>query len=637
MYSFNILLAIFITGYVLYYGITFIVDRRKAKLLGCQPAHLQRNRLPLGWDLLQRLRAATNAGNLPEEMYKMFQEERHWTFKSSMLGTTFVQTVEPKNIQALLATQFEDFELGDLRRRALSPMLGNGIFTADGKYWKHSRAMIRPQFVRDQVSDLKLEEVHVQELLRQLPTGLDGWTGPINLTPLFFRLTLDSATEFLFGTSVHSQRQQSENHDYEWKNLSASFDTGTRVLGERSQLLEFYWLCNPKDFRDSIKEVHRFADFCVREALDRFQNPKTESAPTSAPKEKYIFLDELVKATKDPIELRSQLLNVLLAGRDTTASLLSWTFWLLARHPLVFDKLRESILSDFGPHEKTEKISFSSLKSCTYLQYVLNEVLRLYPPVPINDRRATKDTTLPLGGGADGKSPIFVKKGEEVLYHVCVMHRMKELWGPDADEFNPERWESRKHGWEYLPFNAGPRICLGQQFALTEAGYVMTRLLQRFDRLRLDKESGMPPAHRLGLTDAPEEYTIYLHEAKLWTEILSVYGPTRETDCLLSIGTGMGSNVADTNILFCALVGAFAPHAQTKRYYRLNVRKELPEPANPKEILGWLTQSKTVEGVPKDVEDRGSLDDVDAIPRLEELTIEWIKKQKLRKLKGVTS
>lgn len=63
------------------------------------------------------------------------------------------------------------------------------------------------------------------------------------------------------------------------------------------------------------------------------------------------------------------------------------------------------------------------------------------------------------------------------------MHRRKDLWGPDADDFRPERWDGRRHGWEYLPFNGGPRICIGQQFALTEAGYVTVRLLQRFESI----------------------------------------------------------------------------------------------------------------------------------------------------------
>ena len=69
-----------------------------------------------------------------------------------------------------------------------------------------------------------------------------------------------------------------------------------------------------------------------------------------------------------------------------------------------------------------------------------------------------RDTTLPVGGGADGKSPIFVKKGQQVNYQVYVMHRRKDIYGPDADEFKPERWETLRPSWQYLPFNGGPRI-----------------------------------------------------------------------------------------------------------------------------------------------------------------------------------
>ncbi|KAF9890367.1 hypothetical protein FE257_006034 [Aspergillus nanangensis] len=516
------LLTITAIIYILYSCATIISDRRNAKRLGCQPAHTQKNRLPLGIDQLQRLRKADQAGLVPEEYANYFAQEGRRTFRASMLGSTFVQTIEPKNIQALLATQFKDFELGDLRRRIFFPFLGNGIFTADGSLWEHSRAMLRPQFVREQVADLDLEETHVQTLLQLLvPTDANGWTASTNITPMFFRLTFDSATEFFFGTSVNSQRQafleqsgHAPTEAFEWKDLARCFDAGTKHLGDRGHLMEFYWLHNPQDFRDSIKEVNRFADYCVQQALARAASPQLEEE--KGKKRKYTFLDELVKATTDPIELRSQLLNILLAGRDTTASLLSWTFWLLAAHPGVFHKLRSAVLADFGPYaHHTETITFTALKSCTYLQHVMNEVLRLYPPVPMNSRRATRDTTLPLGGGVDGKSPIYVRKNEEVGYYVCVMHRLKELWGEDADEFRPDRWASRRNGWDYLPFNGGPRICLGQQFALTEAGYVIVRLLQRFDRLALgDKDAAEPPRHRLGVTDAPQDYMIYLHEAE---------------------------------------------------------------------------------------------------------------------------
>ena len=82
-------------------------------------------------------------------------------------------------------------------------------------------------------------------------------------------------------------------------------------------------------------------------------------------------------------------------------------------------------------------------------------MLRLYPAVPGNSREATKDTYLPLGGGPDGKSPVFVAKGQTVAYAVYAMHRLHPIYGDDAYEFRPERWETLRVGWEYLPFNGG--------------------------------------------------------------------------------------------------------------------------------------------------------------------------------------
>lgn len=86
------------------------------------------------------------------------------------------------------------------------------------------------------------------------------------------------------------------------------------------------------------------------------------------------------------------------------------------------------------------------------------------PPVPVNFRVATKDTSLPVGGGPDRTSPVYVKKGTIVTYSVYAMHRRTDLYGPDATSFRPERWEENaRRGWDYLPFNGGPRICLGRK------------------------------------------------------------------------------------------------------------------------------------------------------------------------------
>ncbi|KAH7163712.1 cytochrome P450, partial [Fusarium sp. MPI-SDFR-AT-0072] len=115
--------------------------------------------------------------------------------------------------------------------------------------------------------------------------------------------------------------------------------------------------------------------------------------------------------------------------------------------------------------------------------------LRLHSVVTFNFRRALRDTTLPIGGGPDGKSHIFIPKGTEVNFSTHVLHRCKDLWGEeDTDDFVPERWEQKRGAasasLHFVPFNGGPRICLGQQLALTEAGYVLVRMLQRYDAVK---------------------------------------------------------------------------------------------------------------------------------------------------------
>ncbi|KAJ2991147.1 hypothetical protein NUW58_g2627 [Xylaria curta] len=119
------------------------------------------------------------------------------------------------------------------------------------------------------------------------------------------------------------------------------------------------------------------------------------------------------------------------------------------------------------------------------------------PPVASNQREAVRDTVLPRGGGVDGKSPIFVVKGMSVRYIPWIMHRRTDLFGKDANEFRPERWEDLRVTHEYLPFNAGPRICIGQQFALTQMALITFRLLQAFKTI--ERRDERPPIQKLGI------------------------------------------------------------------------------------------------------------------------------------------
>jgi cytochrome P450 len=354
-----------------------------------------------------------------------------------------------------------DIDLGPVRRGSFFPLLGNGIFTQDGIPWGRSRGIIRPQFSRAQISDLDLEERHVQNMMRVLDLSINAnkRTGQVDLQVLFFRLTLDTATEFLFGQSADSQIRAMPRYDGagaendQEADFATAFDKSQMGLAMRIRFGLKYWLYNTKEFRDSCRTCHKFVDQFVQLALskqpkEKENMPKIEEVSTP---EKYVFLEALASQTQDPIELRSQVLQLLLAGRDTTASLLGWLFFCLARDPVRFQRLRDAIIQEFGDYDKPMEITFSNLKGCNYLQYCMNETLRLYPLVPQNGRYANKDTTLPRGGGRDGNSPIFIPKGTSCTYSVHVMHHRKDIWGSDAEDFNPERWEKRKVGWDYLP------------------------------------------------------------------------------------------------------------------------------------------------------------------------------------------
>jgi cytochrome P450 len=293
-------------------------------------------------------------------------------------------------------------------------------------------------------------------MMLALPVKSDGWTETTDLQPLNFRLTMDSATEFLFGESVNSQLaglpgQTPSEYDAAFIN---AFDSSQDIISKAFRLNDWYPLGLSKELYESSKICHRFIHRFVQKAIN---HEKESKSVAPGQKEKYCFLNELAAQTQDPVEIRDQLLSILLAGRDTTASLLGFFFLMVAENQDVFDKLRKIVINDFGTYKNPQNITFSSLKGCSYLQWCLNETLRLFPTVPLNTRRSVKNTTIPRGGGSDGLSPVFVPKGTEVNYCVYAMHRTKALWGPDAEKFIPERWDGKKPGFEYLPFNGGPR------------------------------------------------------------------------------------------------------------------------------------------------------------------------------------
>ena len=199
--------------------------------------------------------------------------------------------------------------------------------------------------------------------------------------------------------------------------------------------------------------------------VDSFIDRRLSENPKKLdPQDDQIFLHRLMSETDDKVTIRTEILNILLAGRDTTAATLTNIWFCIAKYPSVLRRLRMEIASFVGKAPE-----LAELKDLRYLRAVINESLRLHVIVPENSRRAREDTTLPRGGGANGDQPIFIPKGDFVGWSIYTMHRRKDIFGADAEDFRPERWLDAENetplrpGWAYLPFSGGPRVCIGRK------------------------------------------------------------------------------------------------------------------------------------------------------------------------------
>ena len=347
-------------------------------------------------------------------------------------------------------------------------MLGEGIFTQDDDSWRNSRNLLRPHFKHIRVQDCKVFDEHVQSLIDKLSST----EGLVDLQPHFFRLTLATTTALIFGEQVSQSTAMMD--DFE-----KAFDYASYISAIRLRLADLEWIWKPAKFTAACAVVKGYADHFVQIALeDRHKHGEKDAL------KRHGFILNLLDELKDPVLVRDQLVHLMIAGRDTTACLLSWAFFLLVRHPEALEKLRKEIrlkTQDSG------ELSRAQILQMKYLRCVINEsettrhqisrsletyansdlAHRLYPQLPVNVRVAAKTTFIPTGGGTNGRSPVLIPKGTGVGYSVYHMHRSKSLYGEDADSFRPERWlgsELEGIGWGFMPFHRGPRACLGSKW-----------------------------------------------------------------------------------------------------------------------------------------------------------------------------
>lgn len=237
--------------YIVYYHLTTGARRRAIiRERGCLPVPRLASFEPFGFVRFQEARKAFRERRILDTITERFEELGSDTVGFTSLGRNIITTREPENIKQILSLDFKNWSLGSNRIANFTPFFGPGIFTTDGAAWQHSRDMLRPSFTRNQVRDLESLDNHVQHLIDAV--ARDGST--VDLQPLFFRLTIDSATDFLFGESTNTLAPGLATVSA--SRFAQCFNRGQEALAERGRFGPFAFLAPTKEFDDDAKFVH---------------------------------------------------------------------------------------------------------------------------------------------------------------------------------------------------------------------------------------------------------------------------------------------------------------------------------------------------------------------------------------------
>ncbi|CAM0903271.1 unnamed protein product [Alopecurus aequalis] len=456
----------------------------------------RRNYPPVAGTMIHQL---LNFGRLAE--YQTELSHRYRTFRMLTPTCNYVYTVDPANVEYILRTNFANYGKGTMTHDVLEDLLGDGIFNVDGAKWRHQRKVASFEF-----STRVLREFSTgvfRETAAELAGIVSAAAGEkaVDMQDLFMRSTLDSIFKIGFGVNLGGLSGSSK----EGAAFARAFDDASEqvlyrffdLLWKAKRLLN---VSSEAAMKRSVRTINEFVYAVIDKKIEQMAKDQHEFA-----KKEDILSRFLLEREKDPgcfdnRYLRDIILNFVIAGRDTSAGTLSWFLYVMCNNQRIQDKIAREVRDattgddrDVGVQELTACLTEGAINSMQYLHAALTETLRLYPAVPIDVKYCFSDDTLP-----DGHA---VKKGDMVNYQPYPMGRMKFLWGEDAKEFRPERWLDDdgvfvpESPFKFTAFQAGPRICLGKEFAYRQMKIFAAVLLYqfRFEMWERDSTVGYRP------------------------------------------------------------------------------------------------------------------------------------------------
>ena len=402
---------------------------------------------------------------LNESPLEMFSElARH----GDIVG---IRVVNFRNIFVNHPDLIEEVLIGHPRRyvkgrvlRANRHVFGEGLLTSEGDFWLRQRRLVQPAFHRAQIA------AYAETMVQYTQRMLEGWRGgeQRDVHQEMTRLTLEIVVKTLFDADVTRDAQEVG------KSLELLLELGANF---RRTLFVPHWMPTPTNLR--IKREIAFIESILYRIIGERRASGRETGDLLS---MLLHVQDEDGSRMTDKQLRDETITLFLAGHETTASSLSWTWWLLGRNPAVEAKLHAELDEVLGGRAPT----LEDLPRLPYTGNVITESLRLYPPAWGLARVAVENHEL---------AGYPVKKGMGVTMAQWVVHR-DTRWFDAPEEFRPERWEGdfikRIPRFAYFPFGGGPRQCIGNSFALMETTLILATVAQKY-RLRLVPDHPVVP------------------------------------------------------------------------------------------------------------------------------------------------
>jgi cytochrome P450 len=411
---------------------------------------------PAGWPLVGALPAMLRAGVF--EYVEQCWRRHGDLFQIPTAGRgRILFTSHPDAIEHVLQTRADNFYKGK-GYDPIRPLLGNGLITSNGEFWVHQRKLTQPAF---HLANLRR---HVPIMDRCTAATLARWAAApgqvLDLHAEMMALTQHIVGHTLFGMDLSDRAAASTRAVHESLAIA-----GQRM--NRGALVVPLAVPTPANLR--YRRALRTLDAIVYDIIAHARRAGSDDTPT---------LLRLLMQARDEVtgegmsdrQLRDEIVTHYVAGHETTALVLTWTLYLLARHPNALARVRDEVAAlDPGAPPTLE-----ALDALTYTRMVLDEVMRLHPPVWAQTRVAREDDVL-LG------RPI--PAGSFVMFSAFFCHRHPDFWD-DPELFLPERFAPERararHRFAHIPFSAGPRACIGKRYALYELCTILARVLSTF-------------------------------------------------------------------------------------------------------------------------------------------------------------